>query len=203
MSHIEEEVWGRNKLLIGVDEVAYGNLFGSLFIAGVVFPKGFDFNNIPDLDDSKKVKDVKRFEIEPLITKNALWYFCGEVTPAVIDVESAYHAKYRVAKEHIETCSFPHEDISVLMDGNVIIKGLNVESKCLIKGDSLCKTISAASILAKCAQRRQILSLADDYSEYDIANNNGYHSKKHRAALIKYGPTPYHRKTYIKKICAV
>lgn len=196
----EAAEWRDDKLLCGVDEVGYGSIFHSCYIAGVIFSNGFDFNLLPGLTDSKKLKDSKRFILETLIKEHALTWFCEEITSDVIDVETAYHAKYRVAGQAINKLVV-NKPLVVVMDGSVKIPNLNtdIESRSLIKGDVLVKTISAASIIAKCTHRRKMIELADQFSDYDIINNNGYGTIKHEAAIRQFGLTQHHRRTYCKK----
>ena len=198
----ERECWAEGKLLCGVDEAGFGNLFGSCFISGVVFPTGFDFDLLDGLKDSKLLKDEKRFALEPLIKSYAVWWFCEEIIPEVIDKETAYYAKYRVAGEAINSDQNPHRNLKIVMDGNVRIKNLLPEfgNECLAKGDLLCKSISAASIISKCAQRRQIIKLAPLFPEYGVYKTNGYWSKEHEEAIKKFGPTQWHRLSYLKNI---
>jgi ribonuclease HII len=197
---LEETAWQDDKLLCGVDEVGYGSIFHSCYIAGVIFPTGFDFSILPGLTDSKKLKDAKRFALEPIIKENALSWFCEEITAAIIDIETAFHAKYRVASEAINKIAL-EKPLIVVMDGSVKIPNLNtgIESTSLIKGDLLVKSISAASIIAKCTHRRKMMELANVFSNYDIVNNNGYGTSKHEAAIRQFGLTQHHRRTYCKK----
>ena len=198
----ERECWAAGRLLCGIDEAGFGNLFGSLYIAGTVFPKDFDFNLIPGLNDSKLIKDEKRFALEILIKQYALWWWCEEITPATIDVETGYYAKYRVSAEVINSDKNTFDNLHIFMDGNVKIDKVKdcFINDCLVKGDSLVKTISASSILAKCAQRRQIMELGPQYPEYKVEKTNGYWSKDQVEAIVKFGPTKWHRLSYLKNI---
>ncbi len=196
----ESESWARGRHLLGWDETGAGNLCGSLFVCGVIFPIGFDFNTIPGLNDSKKLSDRRRFELEGQIKAQAVWWTLKEIPPAIVDAESAHHSKLRVMSESLRNGEATFTELDVIFDGNFPIPNVpaGMTSTCLIKGDLHCKTISAASIIAKCAQRRQMIEYSKLYPEFGFEKNSGYHSTAHVAALLKYGPTPLHRRTYIK-----
>ncbi len=196
----ESESWASGRHLIGWDETGAGNLCGSLFVCGVIFPINFDFSKIPGLNDSKKLTDKRRFELEGMIKAHADWWVLKEIPPAVVDAESAHHAKLRVMGDVLRAGEAPIADLDVIFDGNFPIPNVpsGMMSTCLIKGDLYCKTISAASIIAKCAQRRQMVTYAAQYPDFEFEKNSGYYSDAHLAALLKHGPTPLHRRTYIK-----
>ncbi len=88
----------------------------------------------------------------------------------------------------------------VLVDGNKIPDGLEIKADCLVKGDALSASIGAASILAKVARDRYMKEIALKYPEYGFEKHKGYGTKQHREALLKYGPCPVHRMSFLKKI---
>jgi ribonuclease HII len=201
-SSLECAAWAAGALFCGIDEAGAGNLAGSCFLSMVIFPKDFNFDVLPKLNDSKKLSDATRFELERLIINGAAWYHTCEILPAEIDSISVYHAKLIAAKKVLhESCPIGGQIVSVF-DGNIAIPGLphNMDSRCLVKGDSKCYTIAAASILAKCNQRRQMIELDTLYPAYDFKNNSGYFSDKHADAIRRYGVTPMHRAKYVRNI---
>lgn len=201
----ERTTWAEGELLCGLDEAGAGNLAGSCFLSAVIFPSGFNFELLPKLNDSKKLSDKRRFELEHLIAKYALWHNTAEISHQEIDSNSVYHAKLAAARNMMCGSCPMVSDITVIFDGNVCVADLphSMNSKCLIKGDGKCYTIAAASILAKCSQRRQMLQMDKSYPEYDFKNNSGYFSDKHAEAIRKYGPTPIHRLKYIRNILRI
>lgn len=201
---IEENSWANGKLLLACDESGYGPLAGSLFTAGVIFPKNYDFDRIAGLNDSKKLSESKRFALESIILRDCVWYFCASASQEDIDAGSAYYLRFSLAENAI---SKYNEDISlvdVIMDGNVKLKVSDANSSvCLIKGDSHCYSIAAASIIAKCAKDREMIRLHQLHPEYGWGSNKGYASKGHEQAILKHGLTSYHRKSYCKKFLKV
>lgn len=86
----------------------------------------------------------------------------------------------------------------ILIDAEKI--EVDVEQRAIIHGDATVFTIAASSIVAKILRDADITYLAQKYPDYDLENNKGYGTKKHREAILKYGPTPLHRKTFLRKL---
>ena len=201
-NELELEAWRNGKLLLGVDESGYGCLAGSMYIAGVIFPKDYDFTKLKGLNDSKKMTERRRFELETIIQADAFWYFVAEATPAEIDSTNVYYLRFEKAAEAIEANTNLPQNLDLYVDGNVPIKFTKLQLHCntLVKGDSFSLSIAAASVLAKCAKDRQMLSLHDSFPDYGWKINKGYWSVDHVNALKSSGLTVYHRKTYCRKI---
>lgn len=199
---IEQEVWSKGSLLLGVDEAGMGPLAGSLFVGGVIFHKDYDFDRLKGLNDSKKLSAKKRFELEPIVKADALYWFVEEVSPAIVDTDSAYHARFHAAARKVVEVEERGLELVVLMDGNVTIKlpeTSSSESRCLVKGDAKCFSVAAASILAKTAKDKEMICLDKEYPAYDWSSNKGYGTANHIEAIKKFGLTPYHRRTYCRK----
>jgi ribonuclease HII len=195
----EIDSWSNGRLLLGCDESGYGCISGSMFVAGVVFPPHFNFTALQQLNDSKVLSENRRFVLEQDILKSALHYFCKEVTVAEIDAGSPYHLRFEAAREMAMKIDIL-ATLDVLMDGNVTLQLPQAfSSKALIKGDGKCFTIAAASIIAKCAKDRQMRALDKEFPVYGWASNKGYESAAHKSAILKYGLSPHHRRTYCKK----
>jgi ribonuclease HII len=191
--------WSDGRLLLGCDEAGYGCIAGSMFVAGVVFDKDFDFKELATLNDSKALTEKKRFYLEGIIRKSALHFFCKEVSASEIDAGRPYHLRFDVAKAEIEKIQFI-SSLDVIMDGNVSVALPSAHSsKCLVKGDGKCLSIAAASVLAKCAKDRQMLFLHKEFPVYGWDGNKGYESSGHREAILKHGLSPHHRRSYCKK----
>lgn len=198
----EEEQWAANKLLLGLDESGYGCYAGSQFVAGCVFPSGYDFSALPGLNDSKKLTEEKRFELEPIIKRDALKWFVVETTAAEFDAaDNKFWLRFIALRDYItiHRDEFP-PNIMTLMDGNKALVVEGIENKSLTKGDLHCYTIAAASVLAKTAKDRQMIALDADFPQYGWVRNKGYHSDEHKAAIQKFGFTLHHRQSYCRSI---
>lgn len=174
----------------GVDEAGRGPLAGPVVAAAVVLPKGLI---IPGIKDSKKMPEKAREKAFFEIIKNAVSVGIGVVSRAYID-------QYNILKASLESMknAVLHLDINpdhLLIDG--IFKIQNpVSQKCIIKGDQLSHSISAASIIAKVYRDRIMCAYDGIYPEYGFSKNKGYGTKLHLEALKKYGPSPVHRMTF-------
>lgn len=197
----EQQCWAAGLVVAGIDEAGYGCLAGSLFTAGVILPSGFDFSELPDLNDSKQLTQGQRFKLEPKIKKLATHWFVCEATAAEVDEENAYWLRFRLAEDYINKhrAELP-AGLVCIMDGNQALRVNGIDSQCLIKGDTLCFSIAAASVLAKCAKDRQMIMLDKDFPQYGWASNKGYGSPGHKDAISKHGFTPHHRRKYCKNI---
>lgn len=195
----EQKAWSKNNHLLAFDEAGMGCFAGSMFVGGVVFPMDFDFKDL-GLNDSKKLTEKRRFEIEKEIKDNALIYRVGIVSPKEIEDKSAYHTRMSTCLD-IATEIFAlntDKEFWTILDGNKEVPYL-LDSHCMVKGDAKCYSIAAASILAKCAKDREMYKLDEKHPEYQWAKNKGYGTKTHREAIKKYGITHYHRKNYCEK----
>jgi ribonuclease HII len=197
---LEKNSWVASRLLLACDESGYGCISGSMYVAGTIFPADYDFSRLRGLNDSKKLSEKKRFELEGLIIADALYYFIARASAPEIDQGSAYHMRFSMAENEIsKTLKLDMNSIDVIMDGNVKLKLNAASSTCLIKGDSKCLSISAASVLAKCAKDREMILIDKEFPMYGWASNKGYESEGHREAILKHGLTHFHRKSYCKK----
>ena len=182
-------------IIAGVDEAGRGPLAGPLVVAAVILePEAYH----PDLNDSKKLNEIKRNIINEWVYEN-----CITSTTAIIPVEdidefNILNATLMGMMDCIELlCIKP--DLA-LIDGNLIPKGLDVKSLPIIKGDGKYACIAAASIIAKVMRDELMLKLDKEYPQYDFKTNKGYPTKKHIDLINKYGLSPVHRKTFkIKK----
>lgn len=197
-SLLEKQSWANGKLLLACDEAGYGCLAGSMFVAGVAFPKDFDFSKLPKLNDSKALTEKQRFALEEPIRSSAEYWFCCEITPTEIDNGKPYYIRFQTAELKIVELDIIGK-VDVIMDGNIPLKVHGARSSCLVKGDSKCLSIAAASVLAKCAKDRQMIELDSVHPEYGWASNKGYESQLHRDAIIEHGLTRFHRRSYCKK----
>ena len=178
----------------GIDEAGRGPLAGPVYAAAVLLPGGLV---IEGLNDSKKLSEKKREALFDVICENALAYGIGYADEKEIDEINILQATYlamRRAYENMQTaCDY------VLVDGNRM-PTMPVPGETIVKGDAKSPSIAAASILAKVSRDRVMLEYAKQYPEYEFEKHKGYGTKVHTEALLKHGPSPIHRKTFLKKI---
>lgn len=191
MIEYEKKLWKKGAdFIAGIDEVGRGPLAGPVVSAAVILPK--DYCN-KKIRDSKKLSPLQREKLFPDIIKNAITFSFGCVDAQVIDkinilratFESMYRAidKLKVLPEHI------------LVDGYEI-PGLPIPQTGIKKGDNLCFSIAAASIIAK-VFRDRIMELYDlEFPIYKFSENKGYGTKYHIETLLKFGPCRIHRKSF-------
>lgn len=181
----------------GCDEAGAGPLAGPVYAAAVVLPLGVD---IPGLNDSKKLTEKKREELFPVIREKALAWSVAFVDAAEIDKTDILSARMKAMQLAVNGLS-PKPDFA-LIDGNRD-KGrsaaIATPHRCLVKGDSLSASIAAASVLAKVSRDRFMLEMAEKYPEYRFDRHKGYGTKLHYELLRTYGPSPIHRRTFLKK----
>ena len=176
-------------LIEGVDEVGSGPLVGPVVAACCILPEKF---NLEGLTDSKKLNEKKRNYFYEEIKKQAISYGIGIIDEKKIDEVNIYEATKLAMIEAIKNMDIKPEHI--LIDAMPL--ELDIPTTTIIKGDLKSITISAASVLAKVTRDRMLLELDKKYPMYDFKNNKGYPTKKHLAALSKYGIIAEHRKSY-------
>ncbi len=176
-------------LIMGVDEVGRGPLFGPVVAASVILPKKF---NLEGLTDSKKLSEKKRDYFYDEINKQALAVGVGIIYEEKIDEVNIYQATKLAMYDAINNSTIKPEHI--LIDAMPL--DLDIPSTSIIKGDLNSITIAAASVIAKVTRDKMIDELAKKYPLYDLENNKGYPTKKHLHAIEKYGITKHHRKSY-------
>lgn len=180
--------------ICGVDEAGRGPLAGPVCAAAVILPANLE---IPGLTDSKKLSDKKRRELFPIIMEQAVSYGIGLASQDEIDEINILQATF-LAMERALSQLKVRPDL-VLIDGNRQKDfGLSVET--VVKGDSLSASIAAASVLAKVTRDDIMISMAQTYPGYGFEVHKGYGTKAHYLALEKLGPSPIHRKTFLKKL---
>lgn len=175
----------------GVDEVGRGCLAGSVVAAAVIFPK--DYKN-SFLNDSKKLSQKDRKELDIEIREHALSFAIAEASPAEIDKINILNASFLAMQRAIIQLNPVPEFL--IIDGNRFKTDLKIPFECIIKGDSKYLSIAAASILAKNYRDDFMIQLAEKYPHYGWETNVGYPTKKHKLGIAEHGLTEYHRKTF-------
>ena len=181
-------------LVCGVDEAGRGPLAGPVCAAAVILPKGLI---IPGLDDSKKISEKKRDELFEIIKEKALAYGIAFASVEEIEEYNILAATFIAMNRAISQLN-PKPDIA-LIDGNRT-KGIEIESRSVVKGDSKCADIAAASILAKVTRDRYMLEMAEKFPQYYFEKHKGYGTKLHYETIREYGPCEIHRLSFLKKM---
>ncbi len=175
----------------GCDEAGRGCLAGSVYAAAVILPSDYQ-NEL--LNDSKKLTAKKRYTLREEIERDAIAWAVGIVTPEEIDKINILNASFLAMHRALDQLKVRPE--AVIVDGNRFKPYQDLPSATIVKGDGKYLSIAAASILAKTYRDDYMLSLAEEYPQYDWQSNMGYPTKKHRQAIREHGITPYHRKSY-------
>ena len=175
----------------GCDEAGRGCLAGSVYAAAVILPSDYQ-NEL--LNDSKKLTAKKRYALREEIERDAIAWAVGIVTPEEIDKINILNASFLAMHRALDQLQVRPE--AVIVDGNRFKPYQDLPSTTIVKGDGKYLSIAAASILAKTYRDDYMLSLAEEYPQYDWQSNMGYSTKKHRQAILEHGITPYHRKSY-------
>lgn len=178
--------------ICGIDEVGRGPLAGPVVAGAVILPKYCD---ILYINDSKKLSAAKREELYDIIMEKAIATGIGMVGPERIDEINILQATYEAMREAIRSLD-PQPDL--LLNDAVTIPQVNIRQVPIIKGDAKSISIGAASIIAKVTRDRLMETYEDIYPGYGFAANKGYGSAEHIAALGQLGPTPIHRRSFIK-----
>ena len=181
----------KNLLEAGCDEAGRGCLAGPVFAAAVIFNKKY---RNKWLNDSKKLSDKMRYELRPEIEASAISWAIGIVDQHEIDEINILNASFLAMHRAIDKLKTRPE--LLLIDGNRFKPYKKILHQCIIKGDAKFLNIAAASILAKTYRDDFMKEEAKKYINYDWQNNMGYPTKKHRAAIKKYGVTPLHRLSF-------
>jgi ribonuclease HII len=175
----------------GCDEAGRGCLAGPLFAAAVIFP--YNYTN-EQLNDSKQLNKIQRETLRNTILKDAIAYSVVSVSEAEIDEINILNASFRGMNRAVKSLKIQPE--LLLIDGNRFINETAIKHHCIVKGDAKYLSIAAASILAKTFRDDFMEKLDAEFPAYGWKQNKGYPTKAHQEALLKFGKTPYHRKTF-------
>ncbi len=180
---------------VGVDEAGRGCWAGPVFAAAVIWPKDISSMGITD---SKKLSEKQRNILKEYIEENAIEWAVGMSSEQEIDDINILNATYLAMHRALDQIKNKIECIQI--DGNRFNGYKDIKYECIIKGDTKCINISAASILAKTYKDDYIRQLCETNHEldekYGWLKNKCYGTKVHRDGIINYGITEYHRKSY-------
>ncbi len=206
----EQKLWKKGYLVIGVDEVGRGALAGAVVAGAVVFPKQFLLRETDvKIDDSKRLTPQVRQHSGEWIKKNCLACEIGVVSVAYINKEGIVKATMKALREAISKIRARSDLAGVktylLADAFHIkyVRGIGLKNqKAIVKGDQCSLSIAGASIVAKVYRDNLMRSFGRQrgFKKYKWAENKGYGTRRHVEALRKYGPSAYHRKTFIRRI---
>lgn len=180
-------------IIAGIDEAGRGPLAGPVFASVVILPKN---HSIEGLADSKKLSEKKRKILFNEIIKQALDYGIASADEKEIDEINILNATFLAMKRAVAKLKIVPD--LILVDGNKTPNFGDIATKCIIKGDSLIDSISAASILSKVSRDKFMKELAKKYPQYKFDQHKGYGTKIHYEALRTYGISPVHRKMFLK-----
>ena len=180
-------------LICGCDEAGRGPLAGPVFAAAVILPVGLV---IEGLDDSKRLKPEKREELYRIIRAEALDFAVAHAEVYEIEAINILNASMLAMRRAI--AGLRKTPDLALIDGNVV-RDFNIRAVPVVKGDARSPSIAAASILAKVERDRFCEEMDKFYPGYNFTKNKGYATKQHKAAILKNGPAPVHRKSFLRK----
>lgn len=191
---LEARCWASGYTLVcGADEAGAGPLAGAVYAGAAILPQNL---KLRWLNDSKQVTPKRRELLFDEIKACAVAWSVASVDEKTIDQINILNARLLAMERAIQALD-PAPDYA-LIDGNRD-KGISLPHETVIKGDSLSANIAAASILAKVSRDRYMKQMADTYPEYRFDQHKGYPTKLHYEMLDRYGPSPIHRQSFLKK----
>lgn len=192
---IEKEYYDNGyKLICGIDEAGRGPLCGPVCAAAVILPLDCEIEGI---NDSKKLSEKKREAIFEVIKEKAVAYSVAMASAKEIDAINILQATFLAMRRAVGGLS-KMPDLA-LIDGNQK-PGLDIDEVTIVKGDSKCISIAAASILAKVTRDRYMRELDEKYPQFCFAKHKGYGTKLHYEMIGEYGICDEHRRTFLKKL---
>lgn len=195
MYEYEQNIKKDYKNILCIDEVGRGPLAGPVVVCGVMLDENPD---ILYINDSKKLSEEKREKIFEQAKEKNIKYKIQLLDNKKIDKYNIFAATYMsMSKVAIEFENVDH----ILIDGNQILKDVNIDQTAIVKGDSKVLGIALASIIAKVTRDNMMKEYDKIYPQYHFAKNKGYGTAEHIDAIKKYGICDIHRKTFLKTIC--
>ena len=189
----EREASAGALFIAGVDEVGRGPLAGPVVAGAVILPADHE---ILGLNDSKKLSEKRRTEMDRIIREQAVAIGLGVVSQKRIDEINILQATYEAMR--LAIADLATEPDLLLVDA-VTIPDIAIRQNPIVKGDAKSASIAAASIVAKVTRDRLMCKYDAVAPEYGFKDNKGYGSAAHIEALKKYGPCPIHRRTFIQQ----
>lgn len=185
-------------IVVGTDEAGRGPLAGPVVAAAVFLDrKEIKFFKGVGLRDSKRLSERVRERLFGLMCEKGVLWAAQAASPERIDRMNILQASLWCMRRSLE--KLPLSPDLVVVDGPFSVPGCSFPQKTLIGGDDLVPAVSAASIVAKVLRDRIMRAYAELYPQYGFSRNKGYPTLEHRRALVTYGPSPIHRKTFCVK----
>lgn len=181
---------GGYRLIAGVDEAGRGCLAGPVVAAAVILAPG---RVIDGIDDSKRLRALRREQLDRVIRSEALSIGLGVVQEETIDAVNILQATLLAMRRAISALDPPPD--FVLIDGDRS-PGCSTPHRAIISGDQHCISIAAASIVAKVARDRMMRAYHLAFPQYGFAQHKGYGTRDHLLAIARYGASPFHRKSF-------
>ena len=173
----------------GCDEAGRGCLAGPVFAAAVILPA--DFKN-DRLNDSKQLTEKQRYQLRDVIMREAVAYAVAKLDAPQIDEINILNAS--IKSMHLALDQLTVRPEFIIVDGNRFKPYNGVKYQTIVKGDGKYLSIAAASGLAKTFRDDFMIQIDREFPQYNWAKNKGYPTADHRAAIAKYGATPYQRR---------
>lgn len=191
MDYFEKLYYGQGyQRIAGVDEAGRGPLAGPVVAAAVILPEeGIG----QKLFDSKQIPSKKREELFEIILSKAVGVGVGTIYQEEIDLLNILRAALKAMVLAVE--NLPTSPDFILIDGNQFLPA-SLPQKPIRKGDRICNSIAAASIVAKVTRDRMMLECHQKYPQYNFAKHKGYGTEEHRKAIERFGTCELHRKTF-------
>ncbi len=175
----------------GCDEAGRGCLAGPVFAAAVILPMEFYH---PDINDSKQLNEKQRQALRKIIEQEAISFAVATMGVDAIDKYNILRASVRTMHKALDKLAVKPQYI--IVDGNKFLPYKKIKHDCIIKGDGLYTSIAAASILAKTYRDDHMIKLHKKWPQYNWEKNKGYPTSEHREAIISYGITIHHRRSF-------
>lgn len=183
------------KYICGVDEAGRGPLAGPVCAAAVILSENCEIEGI---NDSKKLSEKKREALFDVICQKAEAYFIAFGSVEEIERFNILEATFIAMNRAIDALNIKPD--YALIDGNRVPKGIKIPCETVVKGDAKSASIAAASILAKVTRDRLMLEYDEEYPQYNFKKHKGYGTKEHTDLILKFGVSPVHRPSFLKKL---
>ncbi len=191
-----------NKVIVGTDEAGRGPAAGGVFASAVFINDTSIQKDLAKLNDSKKLSKKVREELYDIILNNTInSTICVEVDEIEkYNILNCSLKAMKLACENVISQLKTNDSLLTIVDGNKLIRNYTYPQQFIIKGDGKSASIASASILAKVTRDRYMDKLDEEFPQYNWKKNAGYLTKEHQEAILKYGVTKYHRKSFLKKL---
>jgi ribonuclease HII len=195
----EKHLWPHFRYIAGLDEAGRGALAGPVAVGAVILPQdeGLLSRTLAGVRDSKQMTPLERESLAPRIQETAITWYVGLASSVEIDSLGIVRATRLAAVRALEGLTLPPQYL--LTDFRLELPHLEIPQTALVKGDALCLSIAAASVLAKTARDALMRELDSQFPDYGLGKHKGYGTQTHRLAMKRLGYSSIHRKSFILK----